>query len=184
MTGKELRWKPSKPKTPKRSGSAGMRLSDEQKNLIVAAIEAGATDYVAAEAAGIRARTFRELRQRAEGRHPTRRATPALIEFFGRVDEAGARARMKHEMQVAESDPKHWLRVQARSKPGRDGWTDPVPEETQDQAPLRVLTVPELQEVVSTLLLAGVVVVPACADAACLCTHHKAPSEGGEDDAE
>jgi hypothetical protein len=161
-----------------------MRLTDEQTNLIIAAIEAGATDYVAAQAAGISARTFRELRQRAEGRHPTRRVTPLLVEFFGRVDEAAARARMKHEIEIAIKDPRHWLANRARSKPGLDGWTEPVPDEPEDQAQIRVLSVPELQEVVSTLVVAGAVRVPPCADRGCVCSHHRDPSSGGGDDVE
>lgn len=184
MPGKQRRSKPSKATNNRRPSSQGMRLTDDQQNLIVAAIEAGATDYIAAEAAGVKARTFRDLRQRAEGRHPTRRATPALVKFFRRVDEATARARMKHEIEVAKMDPRYWLKVQARSKPGRDGWTDPLPEEAEDQAQVRVLTVSELQEVFATLVLAGVVRVPPCADPACTCTHHTHPSGGGDGDDE
>jgi len=83
--------------------SSGSRLTEEQKALILSAIEAGATDHVAAEAAGIAARTFRDLRARAEGRHPTRKATPELKLFFAKVDRAIARARLKRELIVAGS---------------------------------------------------------------------------------
>lgn len=116
---------------------AGTRLTDDQKRQIIGLIEGGATDYVAAEVAGISARTFRELRQRAEGRHPTRRSTPELREFFAEVDEAIARARIKREIVVADTDPKYWLRHRARSKPGLEGWTEPVPEEAEAQDPIR-----------------------------------------------
>lgn len=71
---------------------------DEQKRQIIALIEAGATDHAAAESAGISARTYRELRQRAEDRHKKRKSTPELREFFDEVDEAIARARIKREI--------------------------------------------------------------------------------------
>src|SRR5205085_9337285 len=116
---------------PERSNSRrvrGTRLTDDQKRLIIAAIEAGATDYVAAEAAGISPRTLRDLRARAEGRHATRSSTPELEAFFQELDETIARARMRQEIEVAKSDPKHWLKYRARSKPGLEGWTEPVPD--------------------------------------------------------
>lgn len=161
----------------------GTRLTDEQKQLILAAIEAGATDHVAAQAAGISARTFRELRQRAEGRHPTRRSTPELRAFFAAVDETVAKARLRREIEVAKADPKHWLKYRARSKPGLEGWTEPVPDEadTVDAPPM--LSSEELAEVVGTLISARAVPVPPCADPGCLCAFHRlSPAAGGEDD--
>jgi hypothetical protein len=159
--------------------SPGTRLTEQQKLLIVSAIEAGATDFVAAEAAGISARSFRELRQRAEGRHPTRRSTPELTQFFTRVDEAIARARMKREIEIADKDAKHWLRYRAPSKPGLDGWTAPVPDEPDAIDELPTMTHEELRQVVSTLVLSGAVELPPCDDRACPCAHHRiAEGEG------
>jgi hypothetical protein len=176
----ERKPKQAKKGTRKRSTPAGMRLNDEQMNLIVGAIEAGATDHVAAEAAGISARSFREMRQRAEARHPTRRSTPALIAFIERVNVAAARARMRQEIEVSKSDPKHWLKYQARSKPGLDGWTEPIPEETSDQSPRMLPTAAQLQETFLTLLEARVLRVPPCADTACPCAHHIQVAQGGD----
>jgi head-tail adaptor len=156
----------------------GTRLTEEQKLLIATAIEAGATDYVAAEVAGISARSFRELRQRAEGRHPSRRSTPELKQFFARVDEAIARARMKAEIEIADRDAKHWLRYRAPSKPGLDGWTAPVPEEPESVELGHVMSPDELREVVTTLVVSGAVPLPRCGDPSCTCRHHAPVSEG------
>lgn len=165
--------------TRRKHRSLGTRLTEEQKLLIVSAIEAGATDYVAAEAAGISARSFRELRQRAEGRHPTRRSTPDLREFFIRVDEAIARARMKREIEIADKDAKHWLRYRAPSKPGLDGWTAPVPDVPDAIEELPMMSHKELRQVVATLVLSGAVEIPPCDDGACPCAHHRIGEGGG-----
>jgi len=134
----------------------GTRLTEEQKLLIATAIEAGATDYVAAEVAGISARSFRELRQRAEGR-----------------------ARMKAEIEIADRDAKHWLRYRAPSKPGLDGWTAPVPEEPESVELGYVMSADELREVVTTLVVSGAVPLARCGDPSCTCRHHAPVSEGG-----
>lgn len=169
-----------RPVTPRRS--AGSRLI-EQRGLIIGAIEAGSTDHVVAQGvAGISPRTFRELRQRAEGRHPTRRATQELTKFFAEVDKAAARATMKQEIVVAGTDPKHWLKYKARSKPGLEGWTEPVPEESEAQDPIHVMSADELQQIVSTLLVSGAVEVPPCPDPSCTCSYHGARGEEGEAD--
>jgi hypothetical protein len=157
-----------------------MRLTDEQKGLILSATEAGATDHVAARVAGISARTFRELRQRAEGRHPTRRSTPELKAFFDQVDEALARARMKREIEIADRDPKHWLKYQAPSKPGMDGWTAPVPEPPEVAQQGQPPSVDELTDLVAALMGAGAVASPPCDDTDCPCAHHRAA--GARDD--
>ena len=160
----------------------GTRLTDDQKHLIIAAIEAGATDYVAAEAAGISPRTLRDLRARAEGRHPTRASTPELSAFFAQVDETIARARMRQEIEVAKSDPKHWLKYRARSRPGLEGWTEPVPDVPETTEAQRLPTADELQGVVSTLIGSGAAVSPPCPDASCTCVHHGVRDRGGDDD--
>lgn len=149
----------------------GIKLSDEQRRLILGAIERGATDYTAAQAAGIAPRKFRELHQRAEGRHPTRGPLPELAEFFRQVDEASARARIKREIEVAETDPKHWLKHQARSLPGFDGWSEPIPEATEVSA-LHVPTIEEIEGIVAELLAVGAIATPRCADPSCPCSHH------------
>ena len=160
-----------------RGRPSGTKLSDEQKALILAAVEAGATDHTAAQAAGIAPRTFRELRQRAEGRHPTRGALPQLAAFFQQVDQAGARARIKREIEVAQSNPALWLKNKARSKPGMEGWSEPVPDEPEDAEPLHVPTPEELQAMVDALIASGAVIVPACPDPTCSCSYHQRGEE-------
>jgi hypothetical protein len=165
-----------------RRRSSGTRLNEEQKSLILSAVEAGATDHVAAQAAGISPRTFRELRQRAEGRHPERPSTPELRAYFARVDESIARARLKREIEVARTDAKFWLGHRARSKPGLEGWTEPVPDGSGDEGPVHVTDLAELQEIVTSLVASGAVRLPGCGDPSCACVYHGATQQGGARD--
>jgi hypothetical protein len=148
-------------------------LTPEKHQLLIAAVEAGASDHAAAQAAGIDPRTFRDWRARAEGRHPTRKPTPQLAELFREIDEAGARARISREIVVADRDPKHWLRYKARSKPGLDGWTEPVPEEADaGAAPVYVPTPEEFELIVRALAEAIAPSPRSCGDPACTCALH------------
>lgn len=165
-----------------RRRSTGSRLTEEQKSLILSAVEAGATDHVAAQAAGISPRTFRELRQRAEGRHSERPSTPELRAFFAKVDESIARARLKREIEVARTDAKFWLGHRARSKPGLEGWTEPVPDGSDDEVSVHVMELDELQQIVITLVTSGAVRFPGCGDPSCACVYHGATQGGGEGD--
>src|SRR6266516_6412012 len=90
-----------------------IKLTPENRRLLLAAVEAGGTDHACARAAGIDPRTYRAWRAIAEGRHPTRRPTPELLELFRAIDEAEARSRIKREIDVANRDPKTWLRYRA-----------------------------------------------------------------------
>jgi hypothetical protein len=171
--------------TPAASAKRGrpvgsVKLTIEIQRTILAMIEAGTFDYVAAEAAGIAERTFRDWVHRGEGRHPTRRATSQLKAFANAVRGAKARARASREITVADTDPKFWLTHAARSKPGREGWTDPieVPDE-QDEAPQAYEPTPaELAETLKVLVAAGVIELAECGDPTCGCAHH----QGGRDD--
>jgi hypothetical protein len=163
--------------------TSGSRLTEEQKSLILSAVEAGATDHVAAQAAGISPRTFRELRQRAEGRHPERPSTPELRAFIAQVDEANAKARLKREIEVARTDAKFWLGHRARSKPGLEGWTEPVPDEPGDERSVHVLELDELQQIVMTLVTSSAVRLPGCGDPSCACVYHAAMERGESHDA-
>ena len=102
-------------------------LTQEIQDTIVAYIRAGAMAYVAAEAAGISARTFRDWMERGEGRHATRKPTPKLRRFAREVRQAQAEARVAAEVRAHQEDLRFWLGHVARSRPGREGWTDPVP---------------------------------------------------------
>jgi hypothetical protein len=141
-----------------------VKLTGEIRHKVVQFILAGAFDYVAAEAAGISARTFREWVSRGEGRHPPRGPTPHLRAFAKEVRTAKAQARAAREMKVADLDPKHWLRYQARSQPGRDGWTEPIPEdEVVDQGGAvghSVASAEEAAEVWNILLASGALAPP------------------------
>ncbi|MGH2597263.1 MAG: hypothetical protein ACRDH7_15070 [Actinomycetota bacterium] len=161
----------------KRTGrpDGSVRLTPEIQNTIVSYILAGAWDYVAAEAAGIDARTFRDWMARGEGRHPTRSATPELVEFARAVREAKARSRAKREIEVAEHRPEFWLTHQGRSRPGREGWTDPVPdEEATGVAPISFEpTMDDATQTLRILIDAGAIELPGCADPNCSCRLHR-----------
>jgi hypothetical protein len=134
-----------------------IKLTADAEAIILTYIEAGAADYIAAEAAGIDQRTFRDYVQRGQGLHPKRRSTPQLVRFAKAVMEAKARARAAREIQAAEHHVPFWLTHMARSKPGRDGWTDPVEEEAgQLLVPLYEPSLEEAAETLRVLLDAGV----------------------------
>jgi hypothetical protein len=168
---------------PRKGRPPGVALSEEQKRLILSAIEAGGTDHVAAQAAGISPRTFRELRQRVEGRHPTRRPLPELVEFFSAIDQAKARARLRREIEVGDRDPKFWLTKQAASKPGLVGWTAHLPD-APDPDDIRMPTEAELAEVIDSLVSARAVRLSPCPEASCNCVYHQQEGETDELEAE
>jgi hypothetical protein len=170
--------KEPKPKGRRRRGRPeGISLKEQDRQLLLGAIEAGGTDHAAAQAAGISERTFRDWRARAEGRHPTRRATPELLTLFEQIAAAKARARLKREIVVAERDPKHWLRYQARSRAGLDGWTDPVQEPPSEKAAeLYAPTPEEFAEVVTVLAVATGITGRRCSDSDCSCADHQEES--------
>lgn len=157
-----------------------VKLSPDIHRIIVAYVEAGSFDYVAAEAAGIDERTFRDWIARGEGRHPTRRKTPQLASLAAAVREARAKARASREIIVADRDPKFWLQHAARSKPGREGWSEPI--DAVGEATATTVYTPdehELAEIVTVLAEAGVLALPSCADPACGCSHHGGSDEDG-----
>jgi hypothetical protein len=163
-------------RSPRRGRPSGsVKLTADLEDKITAYIQAGVADYIAAETAGIDARTFRDWMARGEGRHPTRKRTPHLVRFATRVREAQAKARASREVVVAERDPKFWLTHMARSKPGREGWTEPVEEPEEALAPATPAYEPSLDEaaeIVRVLLEAGALKIP-CPDPNCRCAFHR-----------
>lgn len=160
-----------RPRSPGRPGGSVM-LTPEIERTIASYIEAGAWDYVAAEAAGIDARTFRDWMARGEGRHPTRAATPKLTAFARTIREARARARAAREIEVAAKEPKFWLAHAGRSKAGREGWSEPVPDEAEAaEAKAYVPTPEEAAETLRILVETGALKL-GCLDPSCGCAAH------------
>lgn len=95
------------------------KLTPEVQQSIVAQIEDGAWDYVAAENAGIGQRTFyRWLEDGAAGKAP-------YWQFRQAISAARAQARARAERRVLAADPFKWLRYgPGRERPGQPGWTD------------------------------------------------------------
>jgi hypothetical protein len=156
------RKKPESKSTRRGRPPGRIKLTPEKHQLLLAAVEGGASDHTAARAAGIDPRTFRTYRQIAEGRHPTREPARELVELFRDIDEAKARGRILREMEVAQNDAKHWLRFQAPSEPGLPGWTARVPDEPdQDEAaPIYLPTPEELSEIFRVLISSGAIPDP------------------------
>jgi hypothetical protein len=150
--------KQRRPASRRRGRPVGsIKLTADAEAMILSYIEAGAADYIAAEAAGIDERTFRDYLQRAQGLHPKRASTPRLVRFAKAVMEAKARARAVREIQAAEHHVPFWLTHMARSKLGREGWTEPVEEEGgQLLVPLYEPSLEEAAETLRVLLEAGV----------------------------
>jgi hypothetical protein len=100
---------------------------------IVGLVRAGFLVPTAARVAGINSRTFRDLRQRAEGRHPTRPPTRELEAFFAELDEANAEAQGRLELATSKRNPERWLRANARTGFDPDSpWADPPATATAD----------------------------------------------------
>jgi len=99
-------------------------LTNEIAETIIGFVGAGSFGYVAAEAAGISARTFREWMARGEGTHPPRPCTPKLRKFAKNVRKAEAEDRVGAEARLHQDHPDKWLKCLARSRPEREGWTD------------------------------------------------------------
>ena len=167
-----------KPRRGRRPGSVA--LTEEIFQMIVTFVRAGTFAWVAAEAAGVDPRTFRDWMARGEGRHPTRAATPALIAFAREVRSAEAQARVAAEARVYRDRPEYWLGRVGRSRAGREGWTEPV-REPGEAPPGQLPEVAQLsdaelnkhlQMVAAAFIEGGVVEVPRCPDRSCRCAFH------------
>lgn len=170
-------------KTRRRRGrpAGSVKLTPEIQHTVVSYIEAGAWDYVAAEAAGIDERTFRDWIARGEHRHPSRSPTPELEAFARAVREAKARARAAREITVADKEPRFWLSHAARSRPGREGWSEPIdaPDGSVSGAAIAYEPSPEeLAETLRALVDAGAIPLPPCTDPTCGCKHHEGGPRG------
>ena len=158
-------------------------LTNDIQRTIVECIRAGGFDHVAAEAAGVSARTFRYWMARGEGRSPGGPARPRLKAFAADVNRARAEVRLAAEIRVYREDPKHWLSRVARTKPDREGWTEPRPD------PVGAATDPggagpedvdaELARMLMDLLASGEVAVPPCSHPRCRCPFHRTGPTGG-----
>jgi hypothetical protein len=95
-------------------------LTPECHRAIVAAIRAGAYDWVAAQANGIDPDTFRSWIRRGD-----REREEPFHSFVTDVRTARAQARLSAEIEVRKDEPFNWLRFgPGRERPGEDGWTE------------------------------------------------------------
>jgi hypothetical protein len=117
--------------------------------LILASIRAGGYPHVAAQAYGLSAERFLHWLRRA------RQAPRKIRRFAARVQEAAARARLKAEMAVYDSDPRYWLRhgpgKETQHAPGWSALAKPVFDASSAGAG-ELLASPEFQAVLARLM--------------------------------
>ena len=95
-------------------------LTLERHKAIVAAIRAGAFDWIAAEANGIDRETFKLWM-----RTGARRKREPYLSFVRDVRAARAQARLSAELEVRKDQPFSWLRFgPGREREGEAGWTE------------------------------------------------------------
>ncbi len=95
-------------------------LTPERHKAIVAAIRAGAFDWIAAEANGIDRETFKLWI-----RTGTRKKREPYLSFVRDVWAARAQARLSAEIEVRKDQPFNWLRFgPGREREGEAGWTE------------------------------------------------------------
>jgi hypothetical protein len=163
-------------KTGRPPGS--VKLTDQIVDTIVSYVRAGAFDHMAAEAAGISARTFRDWMARGEGRG-SRGSTRKLRAFAERVREAQAEARAGAEIRVFQERPALWLRRAGRTELDRDGWSEPRHTEP-DPATNRFDDEYFRWELIRWFALdiwIGTMRVPRCSHPRCRCQYHRKDPE-------
>ncbi len=95
-------------------------LTPERHKAIVAAIRAGAYDWVAAQANGVDKNTFMAWMRRGE-----RERTGRYLNFRIDVLTARAQARLSAEIEVRKDLPFNWLRFgPGREREDEPGWTE------------------------------------------------------------
>lgn len=95
-------------------------LTPETHRAIVAAIRAGAFDWIAAEANGVDRTTFATWMRRGE-----REKVEPFLMFRMDVLAARARARLAAEIEVRKDQPFNWLRYgPGREREDAPGWTE------------------------------------------------------------
>lgn len=165
---------------PRRRGRprGSVSLTNEIAQTILGYIRAGAFDYIAAEAAGVSDRTFREWIARGEGRS-ARPSTDKLSAFAEDVRRAKAEARLAVEVRVYRENPALWLSRAARTKPEREGWTESkqaagVPGEESTQSKFTDEQIHrERTRLIEVRIVVGDIVVPRCAHPRCRCPFHR-----------
>jgi len=167
-------------KRPRGRPKGSVALTREIEEKILTLIGAGAYDYVAAEAAGVAARTLREWLARGEGRSE-RGSTPKLRAFARKVRTAKALARVDAEVRVFRENPKLWLSRVARTRGDREGWGEQGSREPDDTPRFSLdlrdyadeTARAELYRVHEVMLgIEPAFVIPACLDASCPCIWH------------
>jgi hypothetical protein len=166
---------------PKGRPRGAVTLTKERMEMILALIRAGSFAYVAAEAAGVSERTFHEWIARGEERHPTRGSTPKLRAFAEQVRIAHAEARIAAELTIHKTQPGLWLSRVARTKPDREGWTDPPKQDQMEtshgMAGLSRMSDEELDDDLMRLQEAvastGTFWAPPCPHPRCRCPWHR-----------
>jgi hypothetical protein len=119
---------------------------------ILAFLRAGGMPHVAAEAAGLPYKTYRQWLRRG-GRAG---AAEPFRQFACDARTAVAQSRLKAEIAVREKDPKFWLKYgPGKETPDRPGWTGEVrPRPLPKQEPAEMIYHPQWRKLCTFLLQA------------------------------
>lgn len=113
-----------------------MKGAPEVYRKVVMFIEQGCYDYVAAEAMGVTADTWRKWMRRGEEEAADGKNT-YYARFFRDISMASARARLMAELEVRRDDPKFFLtHGPGKPRPNRPGWSNRVEVAGDADSPL------------------------------------------------
>ena len=125
------------------------QLTPEVQDLICGLARAGGFPHVAAVAAGIPLKTFAFWMKCGRARRPQ----PLYRDFYEKVQQAQAQARVTAEAQALKRAPLSWLRYGPGRETGRlPGWTDPVKPAKVERGPHP--SIARMQELVEAMLSA------------------------------
>jgi hypothetical protein len=97
--------------------SEKIKLTPALERTILSYIRMGGYPHVAAAAAGVSDSAWRQWQEWGKKRNPYK-------EFFAKVEQAHATARVKAEIAVLENDPRFWLKHgSGKETPGKPGWS-------------------------------------------------------------
>jgi hypothetical protein len=125
------------------------KLTPELADQIIGYIRVGTFPNVAAEASGVPRKVFQAWL--AQGKKP--KAAKHYRDFYRKVQQAQAIARLKAETAMLTDDPKFWLRSgPGREQPDNPGWTAVVrPLLTGDKTTINLFASPDFLAFLATL---------------------------------
>ncbi len=168
---------PGIPRRPRGRPPGSISLTKEMEDKILTLLGAGASESQAADVAGVKPRTLREWKARAEGRSD-RPATRKILAFVKKVGIAKAMACVDAEIRLFRDNPKLWLQMRME----REGSSESRPDEREGRLGFSLDLADYQDEAVRAELfrvhelMLGIepkFVIPGCLDSGCSCIWHK-----------